>query len=68
MNEFAKHFEANRGLYGKMFENGYITKDDIKAAGNLGGKYSYEDFRNIVLKRLRGQRLRRLLSQLLKPR
>ena len=43
MNEFAKHFEANRGLYGKMFENGYITKDDIKAAGNLGGKYSYED-------------------------
>lgn len=43
MNEFAKHFEANRGLYGKMFENGYITKDDIKAAGNLGGKYSFED-------------------------
>ena len=46
MNEFAKHFEQNRAIYGKMVENGLISKDDIKAAGNLGGKYSDEDQQN----------------------
>lgn len=46
MNEFAKHFEQNRAIYGKMVENGLISKDDIKMAGNLGGKYSDEDQQN----------------------
>ena len=46
MNEFAKHFEQNRAIYGKMVENGLISKDDIKIAGNLGGKYSDEDQQN----------------------
>ena len=43
MNAFAKHFEANRAMYGDLVSHGLITKDDIKIAGNLGGKYSYEE-------------------------
>lgn len=38
-----KHVMSNAGVYRAAIKNGVITEDDIKAAGNAGGNYSYAD-------------------------
>ena len=42
-NKFAKHYEEYSDLYDQMIDKGKIDIADVKAAGNLGGKYSYAE-------------------------
>ena len=41
--QFKQHFKGNIGAYRSAVTNGIITEDDLKAAGNAGGNYSYAD-------------------------
>jgi len=41
--QFKQHFKENIGAYRSAMSNGIITEEDIKAAGNAGGNYSYAD-------------------------
>lgn len=43
MNKFAKHYDQNSDIYDALIDAGKISEDDIKAAGNYGGKYSYRE-------------------------
>lgn len=43
LNKFAKHYNEYSRVYDKLMGAGVIDKADIKAAGNLGGKYSYAE-------------------------
>ena len=49
--QLQKHVKANASIYRSAIKNGVITEDDIKAAGNAGGKYSYAD-QDAALKRI----------------
>ena len=49
--QLQKHVKANASIYRSAIKNGVITEDDIKAAGNAGGKYSYTD-QDAALKRI----------------
>ena len=43
LNKFAKHYNKYSKVYDKLIHAGVIDKADVKAAGNLGGKYSYAE-------------------------
>ena len=49
--QFQKHVKTNSSIYRSAINNGVITEDDIKAAGNAGGKYSYAE-QDAALKRI----------------
>lgn len=49
--QLQKHVKANASIYRSAINNGVITEDDIKAAGNAGGKYSYAE-QDAALKRI----------------
>ena len=49
--QLQKHVKANASIYRSAIKNGVITEDDIKAAGNAGGTYSYAD-QDAALKRI----------------
>lgn len=49
--QLQKHVKANATIYRSAINNGVITEDDIKAAGNAGGKYSYAE-QDAALKRI----------------
>lgn len=49
--QLQKHIKANASIYRSAIKNGVITEDDIKAAGNAGGKYSYAE-QDAALKRI----------------
>ena len=49
--QLQKHVKANASFYRSAINNGVITEDDIKAAGNAGGKYSYAE-QDAALKRI----------------
>lgn len=49
--QLQKHVKANASIYRSAINNGVITEDDIKAAGNVGGKYSYAE-QDAALKRI----------------
>lgn len=50
-DQLQKHVKANASIYRSAINNGVITEDDIKAAGNAGGKYSYAE-QDAALKRI----------------
>lgn len=41
LNKFAKHYNEYSNVYDELMNAGVIDEADVKAAGNLGGKYSY---------------------------
>ena len=49
--QLQKHVKANASIYRSAIKNGVITEDDIKAAGNADGKYSYAE-QDAALKRI----------------
>ena len=49
--QLQKHVKANASIYRSAINNGVITEDDIKAAGNAGGNYSYAE-QDAALKRI----------------
>lgn len=49
--DFQKHAKENAGYYRSALENGIITHEDFKAAGNADGKYSYAE-QDEALKRI----------------
>ena len=49
--QLQKHVKANASIYRSAINNGVITEDDIKAAGNASGKYSYAE-QDAALKRI----------------
>lgn len=49
--QLQKHVKANASIYRSAIKNGVITEDDIRAAGNAGGKYSYAE-QDAALKRI----------------
>ena len=49
--QLQKHVKANATIYRSAINNGVITENDIKAAGNAGGKYSYAE-QDAALKRI----------------
>ena len=49
--QLQKHVKANASIYRSAINNGVITEDDIKAAGNVGGNYSYAE-QDAALKRI----------------
>lgn len=49
--QLQKHVKANASIYRSAINNGVITEDDVKAAGNAGGKYSYAE-QDAALKRI----------------
>lgn len=49
--QLQKHVKANATIYRSAINNGVITEDDIKAAGNAGGNYSYAE-QDAALKRI----------------
>ncbi len=49
--QLQKHVKENATIYRSAINNGVITENDIKAAGNAGGKYSYAE-QDAALKRI----------------
>ena len=43
LNKFAKHYDEYSNVYDDLMDAGVIDEADVKAAGNLGGKYSYAE-------------------------
>ena len=41
LNKFAKHYDEYSKVYDDLVDAGVIDDADMKAAGNMGGKYSY---------------------------
>lgn len=49
--QLQKHVKENATIYRSAINNGVITENDIKAAGNAGGNYSYAE-QDAALKRI----------------
>lgn len=43
LNKFAKHYDEYSNVYDDLMDAGVIDEADMKAAGNMGGKYSYAE-------------------------